>query len=423
MRTMHWAWRNVRARGWRSALTIGLLALAVAANATVFSAVDSLVFRRVAYPEADRLMAFATREAQTGRAGSGFATAPLLDEWRKQTDLFSAVHGHVYKTIFLTGGGEPELVSAADVTPGLIEMLGVRPRWGRSLSADDARRTDVHVVVVAESLARDRFGDPSRAVGQVVDTTAEPLQIVGVMPASFRFPQNSQRIWRVFDPRGPLARNVGIALVARRAPTVSEVQVSEVMGARSEAIHRAAGARADVIASPAPLLATRFANEPRRLLLLLLGAAVTLLLTASANTAALELAGAIGRARTHAIQLAVGASRGELVRTALVEGVALAAAATVLGVWLAQDKGFDSSTSMESFGVGLSPVDGGGAPSKAPMTPGRARTRSRIVSTSTARSAPTSGDDDRPPQRQRSRLRANHDNRAYRFARAGCRSV
>jgi hypothetical protein len=134
---MRWAWRNIVARRWRAVLTIGLLAVALAATTIVFSAADSLVFRRVAYPSADRLVTFDTHDAKSGRPGGGFASAAVLDEWRKQTDSFAGVHGHPNKTIFLVGNGEPELVPAADVTPGLIDMLGVRPRWGRTLVASD----------------------------------------------------------------------------------------------------------------------------------------------------------------------------------------------------------------------------------------------------------------------------------------------
>ena len=335
MGELHWAWRNIRARGWRSVLTSGLLALALAATTIVFSAADSLVFRRVAYEDADRLITFETRDATTGRPGGGFASAALLDEWRKQTDLFAGVHGHLYKTIFLIGNGEPELVPAADVTDGLIEMLGTRPQWGRSLNDEDTRHTDIQAVVIAEALARQRFADPANAVGQTIETTAEPLLVVGVMPASFRFPDGTQRIWRAFDPRGPLARNYGISLIARMAPGVSSTQLSQVMQSRSEAIYVAAGARSVAIASPVPLRSARVVPEQRRLLLLLLGASLSLLLTACANAAGLELAGALSRARTYAIQLAVGASRGELIRTALVEGMYLVGAAAVVAAALA----------------------------------------------------------------------------------------
>jgi putative ABC transport system permease protein len=335
MREIRWAWRNITARRGRAALTIGLLALALAATTIVFSAADSLVFRRVAYPAADRLITFDTRDAKTGRPGGGFASAAVLDEWQKQTDLFSGVHGHLYKTIFLIGSGEPDLVPAADVTVGLIDMLGARPRWGRTLSEDDTQQTDIHVVLIAEAIARERFGDPARAVGQRIETTAEPLQVVGVMPASFRFPDGTQRIWRAFDPRGPLARNMGISLVARIADGASLTQLHQMMETRSEALYVAAGARTVLIASPAPLSTARVVAEQRRLLFVLLGAAVSLLLTACANAASLELAGALARARTYAIQLAVGASRTELVRTGLLEGMCLVGTAALAAAVLA----------------------------------------------------------------------------------------
>ncbi len=335
MREIRWAWRNITARRWRAALTIGLLALALAATTIVFSAADSLVFRRVAYPAADRLITFDTRDAKTGRPGGGFASAAVLDEWRKQTELFSGVHGHLYKTIFLIGNGEPELVPAADVTVGLIEMLDVRPRWGRTFSADDTQHTDVHVVLIAEAIARERFGDPARAVGQRIATTAEPLQVVGVMPASFRFPDGTQRIWRAFEPQGPLARNMGISLIARIADGVSSTQLSQMMDTRSEALYLAAGARIVLVASPAPMRTARVVAEQRRLLFVLLGAAISLLLTACANAASLELAGALARARTYAIQLAVGASRRELVRTGLLEGMCLVGTAALAAAVLA----------------------------------------------------------------------------------------
>jgi hypothetical protein len=91
MSEMRWAWRNIVARRWRAVLSIGLLAVALAATTVVFSAADSLVFRRVAYSSADRLVTFDTRDATSGRPAGGFASAAVLDEWRKQTDLFVGV--------------------------------------------------------------------------------------------------------------------------------------------------------------------------------------------------------------------------------------------------------------------------------------------------------------------------------------------
>ena len=116
---------------------------------------------------------------------------------------------------------------------------------------------------------------------------------------------------------------MGISLIARIADGLSFPQLSPMMEARSEALYVAAGARTVLVASPAPMRAAPVVAEQRRLLFVLLGAAVSLLLTACANAASLELAGALARARTYAIQLAVGASRTELVRTGLLDGMFL----------------------------------------------------------------------------------------------------
>ncbi|MGH8639514.1 MAG: FtsX-like permease family protein, partial [Burkholderiales bacterium] len=128
---------------------------------------------------------------------------------------------------------------------------------------------------------------------------------------------------------------MGISLIARIADGVSLTQLSQMMEARSEAVYVAAGAHTVLVASPAPMSTARVVAEQRRLLFVLLGAAISLLLTACANAASLELAGALARARTYAIQLAVGASRTELVRTGLLEGMCLVGTAALAAAVLA----------------------------------------------------------------------------------------
>ena len=330
-----WAWRNVRARGWRTGLSVGLLSVALAANAALFSVADSAVFHRVPYAHADQLVEI-QRQTARGRTGDSFMSPALLDEWRRQTDLFSGVHGYLTKNLFLAGSGEPEIVATADVTIGLIELLGTRPRWGRSFVAGEDRQTAVQPVLISETLASQRFGDPSTAVGRQLETTGEPLLIVGVMAADFRFPDGVHRIWRALDPRGPLARGfVGVSSIARLAPGVSRDLVAQMMEQRSAAIAVAAGARTPYVAQPGRLRAMSASQDQRRMFLLLLGAALTLLLIACANVASLELATAIDRARIYAIQLALGASRAGLARVASIEGILLVGLAIALGAVLA----------------------------------------------------------------------------------------
>ena len=263
-------------------------------------------------------------------------SADLLDQWRQQTDLFSGVHGYLTKSLFLAGSGEPEIVATADVTVGMFELLGVRPYWGRSFAPGDDQQLDLQPVIVAEALARTRFGDPATAVGKRIETTGEPLLVVGVFPATFQFPDGAIRIWRPLDPRGPLTRNfAGVFTIARIAPGASLDSLARTIEQRSAEIGAAAGMQGAYLAQPGPLRGTLLPAEQRRLFLTLLGAAACLLLIACANVASLELASAVHRARTYAIQLAVGASKASLARTALLEGAALIGAAVAAAICLA----------------------------------------------------------------------------------------
>ena len=330
-----WARRSLWRRRWRAALAGALLAVALAANTLMFSSVDSLVLHRLAYADADRLVRFDVRDVQTGQPSNWRSVPSALDEWRKQPDLFAGVHAYLSKIVFLTGAGEAELVNAADITPGLIEMLGVQPRWGRTLQAGDERQSSPQVVLVSESLARERFGDPARAVGQTLPTTAEPLTIVGVMPDRFRFPAHSQRIWRALDPRGPEAQ-FGFALIARINHAMPIETAGQLIERRGAEVTRIAGARGQVAVRYTPWTPRSVAADQRRLMLMLLGAAMCLLLIASANVASLELASALTRTRNYALQLAVGATRGSIARSALLEGGCLVGGAAGLAFVLAR---------------------------------------------------------------------------------------
>jgi len=206
---LRWAWRGVRARGWRAGLVIGLLAIALAANALLYSVADSLVFRRVPYRDAGRLMTFAVMETPDIRMEWPMS-AGQLELLRSRSDLFEAAHGYrAGQSTFVIGRESSAQERTAFITPGLPEMLATKPRWGRSLSDADALNRETRVALISEGLARERFGDPFGALGQRLETSDDPLVIVGVMPATFAFPSGLERIWRPLDYR---------SFASRRAP-------------------------------------------------------------------------------------------------------------------------------------------------------------------------------------------------------------
>jgi predicted permease len=288
-----------------------------------------MVFHRVPYATPDRLVEI-RGGPRGGRAGDNVVTAVLLDEWRKQTTLFAGVHGYLMKSLFVVGDDGAELVRTVDVTVGLLEMLGASARWGRLLAPGDEHRLSLQPVVIADDLARERFGDPARAIGQRVETTAQPLLVVGVMRADFRFPTGTQRIWRALDPQGELARGfVGVATVARLADGVPRPAASAAVEQRAAAVGQAAG-HAAYVAQLGPLRMAQAGEQQQSMFMLLLAAAVCMVLIACANVASLELTDAIHRARSYAVLLALGATRAAIARIAVFEcGWVIAVAAAI----------------------------------------------------------------------------------------------
>ncbi|HKW02363.1 MAG TPA: FtsX-like permease family protein [Vicinamibacterales bacterium] len=315
------AWHGVRSRGWRAGLEVALLAVALAANTIVFSAADAYVFRRVPYPAAARLIELDKR-----------VSSRELVEWRRQTDLFAALHGYATRPVFLQAQGQPEIVDVADVTPGLIDALGVSPAWGRAITDVDAAESSGEVVVISEDLARRRFGSPASAVGRTLETTSAPLLVVGVMPREFLFPSRGCEIWRLLDVRAP-ARSV--AVVGRLAPGHSAESVTQAIASRASAVAAAAGSTRPTTATAGVLRLSQVSPDARRLLLVIVGAAICLLLTACANVASLELATAMSRVRALSVHLALGATRGRLVRSGLMEGLWILVPAVVAATALA----------------------------------------------------------------------------------------
>jgi predicted permease len=328
---LRWAWRGIRARGWRAAFVVSLFAVALAANAIVFAAADAFVFRTLPYHEPDRLVLFERVDSRT----SDYIWPQALREWRNHTDLFTGVHAHALGgTAYITIGGATEVVRSEAITPGLLELLGVVPAWGRPFTPADAVPDAPPVAIVGESLARELFGDPAAAVGQAFSTGRRPLTIVGVMAASFRFPAAREQFWVPLD-LAAWPNNSGIRHVARLAPTQTLDGAIRAVETRRDAVARVVErpikgesmrlrAMADVRANPAA--ASLFG--------MLVGAAACLLLIACANVASLELAAAARRVRDHAVQTALGASRASLVRSGLLEGAALLAASAALAIAL-----------------------------------------------------------------------------------------
>lgn len=343
-RDLRWAWRGIRLRGWTAVLSITLMAVAMSASTLVFAAADALIFNRVPFPEADRLVGLS--QGVRGQA---------LVDYREQSDIFSHVAGRQPSAAFLTGDTEPQQVDVEFVTPGLFETLGVLPQWGRPLVESDRTSIDPTYAVIEAGLAREVFGSPERAIGNILETSERSLTVVGVMPPAFRFPNGRVKIWRALDYERLNDMFPFMQFIARLAPGISAAEAGATLTTRvPQLIPRNK--------TSIELVPQTFGTSPatrNTMLMVLLGAAGCLLLAACANVVSLELAGAVRRSHVFSIQTALGATRGTLVRSGLVEGAGLVLVATVAAVALTL-AGSSAITAVMPEAValgGINPVD------------------------------------------------------------------
>src|SRR5206468_11124647 len=192
--------RDVRhaARGlWRSpgfSLAVILtLALGIGGNTAVFSVVDQLLLRPLPYPNGDQLVM--VEESVGGRnAHADVSPANWLD-WQRESRTFRRFAAWQPWAFTLTGSGEPRRVNAQLVSSEFFPLLGVAPFLGRMISDEDDRPNGPRVVVLSYRAWQDLLGSDRRAIGRTVQLYGRAYEIVGVMPAGFRFVQQDVDLW------------------------------------------------------------------------------------------------------------------------------------------------------------------------------------------------------------------------------------
>ena len=303
--------RSLRSRGWSALATIALLSVAMALATVAFSLADSYLFNRSPYPDAHRLVEL------RGKNASGVCCYPIpadvVGSWRTQTDLLSAVHAYQMAPIMLSTNGVRSAMWTAAVTPGMLELLGAQTRWGRLLREDDVRPGATVAVVLSEDEARKRFGSPEDAIGKQVVGAPEPMTVVGIVTAAFKFIEPGISAWRATsiaavgdsgstNPYGQ--RNFAIA---QAAPGVRTDGLNDRL---QERLSSASGDYRSTTSWPIdPPLTLKSADA---FVIGLVGAAWCLLLSAWTAVGGIEVAGTASRLRRLAIQLSLGAGRARL---------------------------------------------------------------------------------------------------------------
>lgn len=343
LRDLRYALRMLAKNPGFAAVAIITLALGIAANTTIFSAVSAILLRKPPVKDPDRLCAVT---AKTVSDPLVWASAPDFLSWQKHNDVFEGMAAMLVGRPFtLTGKSAPELVHGDHVTPDYFRLIGTMPILGRTFLPSEAQAGKNHVVILSDALWREHFASDPGVIGKHLKIDGVPYTIVGVMPPRPSITIAAPQLWvpLVFSPEDltPSARgNHYINLVlARLKPGVTVKQAQAGMGLIAKRLaQRYPKTNKDwgitVLTLQQYQIRSVGVRNPMILIMTVVG---LVLLIACANIAGLLLAR--GAARTHelAIRSAMGASRVRLLRQMLVENLLIALAGggsgLLLSIW------------------------------------------------------------------------------------------
>jgi predicted permease len=331
LQDVHYTLRQLRKSPSFTVVALLTLSLGIGANTAIFSLVDGILLVPLPYSKPEELVSL------TGTYPRGGFVA--MREQVHTMDVATYAEGHEFN---LTGLGEPVRLTGTLASAELFSVLGTHPELGRIFyRGEDAAGQD-NYVVLSHALWQQRFGSDTSIIGRAIEIEGVSRQVLGVMPADFRFPSPKTQIWLPLhnDPRNTLSYwatdYMPVVGRLRQGATLEQARV-EIRMFQSHVGElfpwkMPAEWNADVSVVH---LQNNMVADVRTRLLMLLGAVALILLIACANVANLMLSRAATREKEIGIRSALGAGRSRIARQLLTESVVLASLGGLLGLTFA----------------------------------------------------------------------------------------
>jgi predicted permease len=338
LQDLRYGWRLLRRQPGFAAIMILTMGLGIGATTALFTITYSVLMRPLPWRDADRLVVLKeTRGGRSPRFGSLSNAAYLA--WSDAPATIAALGAWTIQNMTLTGVGDPERLRVTAATASLLRALDITPLVG-SLFEDKDEGTPV--VILSESLWRQRFGADPGVVGRLARFDGEPRTIVAVVPDAAGYPDRQTRAWIPYKVPLPAGNYLAMfEAVARLAPGATIEQAAAEAAARGRSAANTGMTTMAIFGGDGPIevavrpLRDALTADVQRPLIVLLGAVGLLLLIATTNAASLQLARATSRRRELAIRAACGATNARAARQLLIESLLLGGAGGAAGFALA----------------------------------------------------------------------------------------
>src|SRR4026208_1142867 len=186
-----YAIRNLLRRPAFTLIAVVTLALGIGANATIFSAIHSLLLNPLQFPELDRVVAIWDKLPSRGVLHNEVTVANYLD-WQSQTQSFEQLALYRWWSANLTGIDPPERIQGFLVTANFLDTTGIKPIMGRTFLPEENQPGKDPVAVITHSLWDRRFGRDPNIVNKAITINSIVRTVVGVMPERFNYPKGAE---------------------------------------------------------------------------------------------------------------------------------------------------------------------------------------------------------------------------------------
>ncbi len=331
------AFRFIRKSPSFSMTVILTLALGIGANSAVFSALDAILLRPLPFPDGDHLMRLSQYNTRV-KSAQTFVAPARLEDWNRMNATFQAMTGYYAENNSETSSVLPEKVKQAFVASRFLQVWGVAPALGRDFSPEEQHFGGPDAILISDRFWRNRFGASPSALGRKLRISGFSFSIIGVMPASFLFPDREVDLWTPIPADAPYATSRGFTwytVIGRLKPGVTLTEAQANLATVQAQLGRAYPETDAELGVAIQTLKESTVGGARGSLWMLFGSVSLLLLIACTNIVALLLARATQRQHEISVRFSLGASRATIVSQLLTEAFLLALIGAALGLFVA----------------------------------------------------------------------------------------